>query len=197
MTGGLAVWWKKAAISASFQAPWSWKTSDYSRNKREAASTGESKRKTSWRLTCESIGGGGIGSSSYRGDTWIRMDKKSSGAWGCVEVWATVGMSKAWQLSRHDRQEARGINAKLCCVVQPLRGVPGPWPPQNFPSHAGDVFQSPRRLELLSAIIVSVFCFWVSSYFVTGCVYLTTVSAHLFPRGRFVCLMMTSCSISQ
>lgn len=46
MTGGSAVWWKRAVKLASSRAPWSWKTFDSSRNRREDVSLGECKRRT-------------------------------------------------------------------------------------------------------------------------------------------------------
>ena len=48
-----------------------------------------------------------------------------------------------------DREEVRWMKAKLCCVVQRLRGAPGLRPRQNFPSDGGGAFQPPRRWEPL------------------------------------------------
>ena len=62
-------------------------------------------------------------------DTWIKGIKDRWTDSGCVEEPLPERVEPgSWE-------EIRWMEAKLCCVVQPLRGGP----PHNFPSDGGDV----------------------------------------------------------
>lgn len=71
--------------------------------------------------------------------------KRVGGFRGCVEGRATVGMSKSLAIELADREKVKWMKAKLCCVVQPLRGGSGSWPPQNFPSDGVMCFNQQGR----------------------------------------------------